>query len=360
MGQKDNYSEEYKACRKIILGELKKMSLPKGHPFLGYPDTVESRSLECLILLSMILGKESRIPIELLHKCNAVESGVFSHSKYLEGMDEALILYYILITNMENVSSVIYEPNNIMQNGKTVEYSCLFSRPIECLVNIEVKTMRCDPFIREQDANLVCAADGTALIKKLINDDEEYENILKKYPEVIELKKSTYYSAFNRNIKRIVEKFEGKKNIQCPMINIGFVCIHFSTSIEEFYTYMFHKEKGIYKSMNWGSMDALVLFVLDAKNDLLFQNIYEMGYVVTMLKNDTPFNRAFMKMMRLDNFVLMGDKVDKDIYDNAQCCAKLYKVLKREGFLNIVPYNATEEEIYDYINYLQNETIRYE
>lgn len=27
------------------------------------------------------------------------------------------------------------------------------------------------------------------------------------------------------------------------MLNIGFVCIHFSTSIEEFYTYMFNKKK---------------------------------------------------------------------------------------------------------------------
>ena len=112
--------------------------------------------------------------------------------------------------------------------------------------------------------------------------------------------------------------------------------------------------------MNWGNLDALVLFVLDAKNDLLFQNIYEMGYVVTLLKNETPFNRAFMKMMRLDNFVLMGSKVDRDIHENAQCCAKLYKVLKREGFLNIVPYDATEEGINEYINYLKNEMIRYE
>lgn len=37
------------------------------------------------------------------------------------------------------------------------------------------------------------------------------------------------------------------------MINIGFVCIHFATSIEEFYTYMFHKEKGIYKKIKWGN-----------------------------------------------------------------------------------------------------------
>lgn len=43
-----------------------------------------------------MLGKESNIPKRLLHKCNAVEDGKFSHMKYLEGIDETLILYYIL------------------------------------------------------------------------------------------------------------------------------------------------------------------------------------------------------------------------------------------------------------------------
>lgn len=71
------------------------MSLPKEHPFLKYPRTPESRNLEFFILLKIMLGKESNIPKRLLHKCNAVEDGKFSHMKYLEGIDETLILYYI-------------------------------------------------------------------------------------------------------------------------------------------------------------------------------------------------------------------------------------------------------------------------
>ena len=72
-------------------------------------------------------------------------------------------------------------------------------------------------------------------------------------------------------------------------------------SFEEFYTYMFNKKKGIYKTMDWGNLDALVLFVLDAKNDIYLQNIYDMGYVVTMLRNESKINQDIMKMMRLDN-----------------------------------------------------------
>ena len=86
---------EYNGHKKCILDELKKMSLPVEHPFLKYPGTPESRNLEFFILLSMMLGKENNIPKKLLHKCNAVEAGKFSYMKYLEGLDETLILYYI-------------------------------------------------------------------------------------------------------------------------------------------------------------------------------------------------------------------------------------------------------------------------
>lgn len=103
-----NAIEEYNKHKNAILDELKKLSLPKGHPFLEYPNTSESRSLDFLILLSMMLEKESGISTKLLKKCNAVENGEFSHMKFLEGLDETLILYYILIANMENISSVIY------------------------------------------------------------------------------------------------------------------------------------------------------------------------------------------------------------------------------------------------------------
>lgn len=114
---------EYNECKRYILDELEKMSLPKEHPFLKYPRTPESRNLEFFILLKIMLGKESNIPKRLLHKCNAVEDGKFSHMKYLEGIDETLILYYILVVNIENISSVIYEPSHIWQNNKTLEYS---------------------------------------------------------------------------------------------------------------------------------------------------------------------------------------------------------------------------------------------
>ena len=122
----------------------------------------------------------------------------------------------------------------------------------------------------------------------------------------------------------------------------------------------FIKKKEYIKKLQWGNLDALVLFVLDARNDILLQNIYEMGYVATMLRNDTEINRKFMEIMRLDNLVLLGDKVVKSVYDEAQKGAKLYRILKRDGFLNILPYDSTEQGIEDYVNYLKSDSVRYE
>ena len=79
-----------------------------------------------------------------------------------------------------------------------------------------------------------------------------------------------------------------------------------------------------------------------------------------MLRNDTEINRKFMQIMRLDNYVLLGDKVAKSVYDEAQKGAKLYRVLKRDGFLNILPYDSTEQGIEDYVNYLKSDSVRYE
>lgn len=74
---------------------------------MKYPRTPESRNFKFFILLKIMLGKESNIPKRLLHKCNAVEDGKFTYEISFEGIDETLILYYILVVNIENISSVI-------------------------------------------------------------------------------------------------------------------------------------------------------------------------------------------------------------------------------------------------------------
>ena len=61
--------------------------------------------------------------------------------------------------------------------------------------------------------------------------------------------------------------------------------------------------------------------------------------------------------------MLKGDKaMDKIVLSEYNECkgAKLYRILKRDGFLNILPYDSTEQGIEDYVNYLKSDSVRYE
>lgn len=341
----------YEKAEEYVLNKIKEMDYPQGHPFLDYPNTPNSINLMFIIIIRFLLRDGETIIVDLLKKCRAVEKGKYSHVRFMEGMDEVLVLYYVLVDNYDKYQEIFYEPNGIIDNEKKLEYS-LVNEKEQYIVNFEVKTMLCDPLIKEKNLPI---DDGTVLLKKLVNNDED---ITEMFPEAIELKNSVYYSAFKRNIRKIIEKYNGKKMLDCRMINLGFVCVHFSTSMEEFYTYLFHKEKGIFTDVDWGNLDALVLFVCDAKNDLRLDNMYNMGYVNTILINDDEFVQKHLHEMRLDNYVSKGKKVLMDIYKDAQKSYALFKVLNREGFINIIPYEATEEDIQSYVEYLKSNEIR--
>ena len=90
----DFVAYKYNEIKNGILREINKMMLPKGHPFLNYPNTPNSRIIDIIIILKMILGENSDVPISLLHKCNGVENNKFSMPKYLEGIDEILTVSY--------------------------------------------------------------------------------------------------------------------------------------------------------------------------------------------------------------------------------------------------------------------------
>lgn len=82
----DFVAYKYNEIKNGILKEIDKMMLPKGHPFLNYPNTSNSRIIDIITILKMILGENSDVPISLLHKCN--------------GKDELKLL--ILLTNNIN------------------------------------------------------------------------------------------------------------------------------------------------------------------------------------------------------------------------------------------------------------------
>lgn len=345
-------------AKQLIIHKIRKLEYPSNHPFLQYPNTPESRIVDTFAILQMSLGNESKIIDDLLKKCKSVEKGKFNHYRYVENVDELLLLFYVYfrIINNDIKAQLIYEPVGLMDNKKKLEYSFWLYEE-NYLLNFEVKSMICDPFYKEKS---LPKQNGTIFLKKFINEQEEYEEIKKEYPNAIELVHSAYYSPFKKNIVKIIEKYEGRKQIDCRMINIGVVCINFSPSMDEFYTCLYHNDKGVFKSLQWGNLDALILFTLDAKNDIIMENIYQMGYIKTVLLTEDIAIRRYFEKLKLDNYISIGKKVAMDVYKIAQKSYGVYKIFNREGFLNVIPYDSKEIEVENYLSYLKKEKVRYD
>ena len=62
----------------------------------------------------------------------------------------------------------------------------------------------------------------------------------------------------------------------------------------------------------------------------------------------------------MDNYISIGKKVARDVYEIAQKNYGVYQIFNREGFLNIIPYDAKEMDIEDYLSYLKGKKVRYD
>lgn len=357
------YSEmiHYQA-HQYIINKMKELNYPNNHPFNNYPNTANGRALETIIILQCFLN-DNEVIDQMLIKCKSTKNGFFDPEIFNQNYSEIVVLYYLIIgvtyrDNNKSFNRILYEPKNIYENNKMIEYSLLFNIQKENsdLINFEVKTITCDPFMKESDLRVI---NGKQLVKPYFFDDFILEDIKNNYPDATILECSSNYRQISKNLKKIVEKFDGENLTPYRLINVGVIVINFSTSFEEFYSYMLHDNKGLYYSADFGNLDALVLFTCDAKNDLKFDNIYNMGYVQTVLLNDSDYIKNYMEMLRLDNYMLIGKITSEDILKEAQKEYGVFKIIAKEGFLNIIPWSASDDEVDEYINYLKSDRVRY-
>jgi len=347
-------NHDFKETEKFVLSAINSSFYPAEHPFLTYPRPT-GMLVEFLIKLKVYLDDEVAVR-DLIKKCRSIVDGHFNWERYNQNASEVIILYYIIIGIMKNnpdkLDKVFYENENIFSNNKKLEYSFLFKD--QHLLNIEVKTLTCDPLIKESQFLI---RDGLQLIKPFFKNIE-IEDFKNQYPQATILKDSSNYRQLSKNLKKIIEKFDGENLTHFNMINIGIVIINFSTSMEEFFSYLYNSKNGLLLNVNFKNLDCLVLFSLDNANDIEFQNVYNMGYIQTALINDNSVNREYMKMIRMDNYMSMGNISYEGILRSAQQEYGVYKTLVREGMFAIVPWETSEEEIKKYIEDLKCNAIR--
>lgn len=351
-----NAEQRHADAVSFVENKLSDLNYPNNHPFNDYPKTPESMTLELIILIKAFTNKNDLV-ISFLKKCKSVENGVFSFEKYNQNISEVIWFYYLymglLKTESLRLLVNIYDENvSIYDNGKKFEYSYLMADLNLCpkyIVNSEVKTLLCDPFKKENE--LKCT-DGQELIKPLFPDLRVADK-MKTNSDVAILQSSTYYYQVEQNIKRIINKCRGNNISGFLPFNIGVLVINASTSFEEFYSYLFHQDKGIYGKLLKSNVDSLVLLSMDARNDFKLENIYSSGYVQTALVNPTEDNKNLCRQFHIDNYISLGEKIDSEVYKLGQHEYGHYKILCRDGFVNIIPFDATGKEITEYISYLK-------
>lgn len=140
-------------CKKYIKEAIQEARYPQGHPFLNqgfYNDYV-------FIILSLIkyhLVENDLIDDLIKNKLRAIENEQFNLDKYYQGLSELTFFYYLLSGIINNgifnkLAYIIHEPNSPYNKAKKLEYSFCFLD--NSMLNVEIKTITCDPFSKEKD-----------------------------------------------------------------------------------------------------------------------------------------------------------------------------------------------------------------
>lgn len=348
---------DFLKAEEFILETIKNESYPKSHPFLEYPNTASGMALMTIIILKLF-GITENVIKDLIKKCKSVELGKFNYDRYRQNINEAIFLKYILMglfRKNQFIPEVLYQNSNIIDNVKVPEYSLLFKYiGISFLVNIEVKTLSCDSISKE----IAMLDDGTQCVLPYYKDKDFIFKLEKQFPNAVILADKSCLYQLERNIYKISKKFSGKNLTPCKLFNIGVIFIDRASSIEQFHAYFFNTKFGLIKKTEFGNIDALVIMTLDAKDDMLLSNIYNSGYVQTILFNESPILIDLCEVFRLDNFMMIGNKINENVYNNSQKEYEVLKLLKRDGFLNFIPYDTPENDIQEYLNFLNGDAPR--
>lgn len=346
---------EYKRLEAEVRNMINDADYPDGHPFLDFPNTPESMPVTMLVFI-LYFTKSKDMTADFVKKCNGKEKGVYSFKKYREGISELIWFYYLLVsvikTNQIKLQDIFDENHILLENKSKFEFTFSIADP-PCKIAFEVKSLSCDPFERE---NCLVIKDGQSLIKPFFPSLKESE-FLRSQTKSLVLTESTHYNQISQNIKRINKKCIGKRNSSEKLYVFGTIFITTSTSFEEFYSYFFNDEYGLYDTLKRSNLDALILASLDAKNDCFLDNLYENEYIQTILPHPSEELMKICKGLRLDNYIALGDNILEFVKEKSKQKYGFYKIFNRDGFLNIIPQEATEEQIEQYLQGLKNDSL---
>lgn len=355
----DNLTTEYLNAKKYVIQRIKSNIYPPSHIFNSPSFKDDDYIIHIMVNIKFILKETDLINDYIDNKLKAYDQGDFSVEKYFQGLNELTFLYYLIIGVMGNsavnLNYIYYEGFSPYKKSKKLEYQLVLDNL--AMVNVEIKSITCDPLYKESDFKL----DESAIyIKKYFNDaDLSFKDGSNEESYKV-LSESTHSRQLRKNIKKIVEKFDGDSIDDVKMINIGVVVIQFATSLEEFFSYMLNEEKGIIKDIDFKNLDCLVFFSLTARPRFDMQDIYNNGHIFTIMLNDKQYIKHYLKVLRMDNIVAQKTINGFDIAEPVKPYAakefgKYKIVIDENNKCFFVSYDTKERDIKSYSQYLNGE-----
>lgn len=351
---KNSIEKKFNDSIKYIAQLINDTSYPIGHPFNEVAFNENDIVFRILAILKTMNIDNVILKDFICNKIRATDCGKFSSERYFQSLSEIVIFYYIYCGVMQNstnrIEEILYEPISPYNPNKILEYSFLLED--KTYVNIEIKTITCDPLIKEKYFKI---KDNKIYIKKYFPGIDINTEQIDKFgiDDYQLLEASTHYRQLRKNIKKIVEKFEGDRNNIGKSLNVGFVVVQFATSIEEFYSYMFHPTKGLLYELDFGNLDCLVFFSLTPKCGLDMQDIYDRHHIFSLVFNGEKYVFDLLELMRLDHIASHPNKkVFSPYREEGIQEFGCFKSIFKEGKFFFTDIHKSEEEIKDYLEYL--------
>lgn len=334
-------------AKEYVMNKINETTYPPNHPFL-HKDFAKDYVFNVLWVLKSLFKETHMIDDFICNKMVSAKNGVFDLEMYFQNLYEVIVLYYLLVHYLRSnlcstFKSVIYEPPGA--GDKILEYGLVLDNDKlnDVYVNVEVKTITCDPFIRESGVQF---RNGQKFLKPFFKDinlntltnginDQDYKV----------LEHSTHTRQISKKIKEISTKFERYANT----INIGFIVIHNATSLDEFFTYLFHPEKGLLFNLDFNNIDCLTFFSLTATPDPYMEDMYERNHVFSLLFDKRSDFIWYYQALGLDNFASIQKEVFSPFKEFANREYGLYKWIIMSGLGLFVPEETSSDDIKAYV-----------
>lgn len=285
----------------------------------------------------------------LIRKLPSRYAEKFSMESFNQNWCEFEIFFYLVSSIFfrsdlhTSFKRLVYEGRGA--TNKKFEYSFEFDT---FSLNIEVKSLECDPFRRDK-IDMFKMKDGELYYKNYFSAEDD--NTLIPYDVIC---KATKLSSNLRQVKKNIKRINEKCISSADNINLGFIMINYGTSREEYISYLLNDKYGWLQKNTLDKIDGLIFFSMCTNTDLCMDNILQKDHIMLFTDHEEERYCKLFEKLRIHNYVKKGNKISKEIISIANEKWGIYEGIKYNSCVSIQRKCHNEEWKEDYDAYIEH------